>query len=272
MKNDASLNIAILARTLVVLVVLIGMVGFVPASSEAGFNLTDMLKVKRVDGKPADKNDKIIVLLADNKLPELSKLKWEDIESLPASLAQKVLLARVGSSKDRAIEDCKTALRSESSQSRFLVYATAFRHPSLGAQLAKLVDGYSSVKSAVFPSPVEKAVFSSLTTTSGLPAGDNPRARPLVLQRNAVLYELREGKPKDSTVNALIKETTDIVSGMNLDGVFSPLVPRASLSDISTAATTDNFSTALVLAIKPYLNSPVEDLKLLFQPEQTKTR
>ncbi len=274
MKNDVrSPSMARLARTLAVLVALNGVAGFIPDGSAAGFDLKEMLKIKRVDdGKPADKNDRIIVLLADNKLPDLSRLKWEDIESLPPSLAQKVLLARAGSSRERAIEDCKTALRSESNQARFLVYAVAFRHPPLGRQLAKLVDGYSSVKSAVFLSPAEKAVFLSLTSTGGLPAGDNPRARPLVLQRNAVLNELREGKPKDSTVNALIKETADVVSAMNLDGVFSPVVPRASVADVSTTANSDNFSAALALAVKPYLDSPVEDLKLLFQGEQTKTR
>lgn len=273
MKNDVqSLNFAFLARTLAMLVVLIGMVGFIPTGSAAGFNFKDILKVNRTDGKPADKNDRIIVLLADNKLSELSKLKWEDIESLPPTLAQKVLLARAGSSKDRAIEDCKTALRSESNQSRFLLYAVAFRHPALGTQLAKLSDGYSAVKSAIFSSPAEKAVFLSLTSTGNLPAGDNPRSRPLVLQRNAVLYELRESKPKDSTVNALIKETADVVSTMNLNGVFSPIVPRGSVADISTTANADNFSAALVLAVKPYFDSPVEDLKLLFQSETTKTR
>ncbi len=249
---------------------LLGVICGLPIASEAGWK--DFLKVRRTDRQTLSENDRIIEQLAENKVSKLGQMEWDKVEALPPALEQKVLLARAGSSKERAIEDCKTALRRESNHARFLVYAVAFRHPSLGRQLAKLVDGYSSVKSAIFLSAAEKAVFLSLTSTGGLPSGDNPRSRPLVLQRNAVLYELREGKPKDSTVNALIKETADVISKMNLDGVFSPIVPRASVADISTTVNADNFSAALVLAVKPYFDSPVEDLKLLFQSETTKTR
>ena len=117
-----------------------------------------------------------------------------------------------------------------------------------------------------------KAIFLSLTATGNLPAGEHQRAHPLVMQRNAVLYELRDGRLKESTVNALIRESVGLVSSLNTDGVFSPIVPRASVNDLSSAGPADNYSTALMLAIRPYLDVAIEDLKLLFQPEESKKR
>ena len=246
------------------------LIAVMAGTSEAAWK--DFLKIKRTEAPAVSENDKIIEQLAENKVSKLGQMEWSRVEALPPALATKVILARVGPSKDKAIEDCKSALRTESNHSKFVVYATAFRHPGLGRQLAKLVDGYSSVKSGVFLSPIEKAVFLSLTATGNLPAGENPRAHPLVMQRNAVLFELRDGRLKESTVNALIRETVGLVSTLNSDGVFSPVVPRASVNNLAAAGYADNFSAALVLAIVPYLDLPVEDLKLLFQIEEPKKR
>ena len=230
------------------------------------------LKIKRTESQTVSENDRIIEQIAENKLLKLGQMSWDKVEALPPALARKVILARIGSSKDKALEDCKSALRTGSNHAKFVVYATAFRHPGIGRQIAKLVDGYASVKTGVFMSPIEKAIFASLTTTGNLPVGENQRSHPLVMQRNAVLSELREGRLKDSTVNALIRETVGLLSSLNADGVFSPIVPRASVNDVSPVGNADNFAAGLTLGIKPYLDVPVEDLKLVFQMEDQKVR
>lgn len=212
--------------------------------------------------------DKVVEQLADGRQADLKRLPWKTVDTLPDGLARKVALSRVGSTERQAYDDCKSALRAQSRYSKLVVLSTAIRYPKLGSQLRRLVDASSSVRAAVVFTPSEQSLFLSLTSTGRLPAGDGDMSRKICSARNLVIEGLRCGSPSASTVAGLVRTTIELIGGVNAGRGFSDLVPQPKVYNVSQSASDDR-ALALALAVQPYLDATVEDLKFLF-PEETK--